>query len=122
MKKILASLGIAAASGLGLAGTAQAAPLAPVNLPVKAGGVSIGIGFGGGYAPSGYWATSYRTVWKTWIAGYDSYGQPIWQSGWVTEPYTYWVSTAPVIVGPTFGFGAVFGGSSHHHHHGHHHH
>jgi hypothetical protein len=125
MTKFLATLAVAGAASLGLAGKADASPLSGVDVPVAArGSVGLGIGFGGGYGthayPSGYWATEYRTVPTTVFIGYDVQGRPLYETRYVQQAYQVWVPTvhyAPTYVRPTVSFGLGFGWGGRHRRH-----
>ncbi len=115
-KKILAGLALAATAGVGIAAAAPSASASPLSPAVAQstlfhgrGGIRVGagVGFGGGYG-GGYYATAYHQVYRTWIAGYDAWGRPIYQSAWVTEPYQVWVPAQRYSYGPTFHVGFRF--------------
>jgi hypothetical protein len=122
MIKTLSTLAVVGIAALGFASKADASPLSPVHVPVAAHGHShhgggsgfgIGIGFGGGgYAvpvASGYWATQYRMVPTTVLVGYDTYGNPLYQTQYVQQAYQVWVpvTTYAPSYGPSWrvGFG-----------------
>src|SRR5262245_44941091 len=120
MIKTLSALAVAGIAALGFAPKADASPLSPVRVPVAAGGhghgghghgsFGIGVGFGGGYASpapvySGYWATQYRMVPTTVLAGYDSYGNPIYQTQYVQQAYQVWVPVTTYV--PSYSYGPV---------------
>jgi hypothetical protein len=111
MTKFLIGAVVAAAAAIGSAGVANASPVSPVHVPVNAhgrGGVSIGVGFGGGGyygghaqpVQSGYWTTQYRYVPTTVFVGYDQWQRPVYQTQYVQQAYQVWVPTvtyAPVV-------------------------
>ena len=110
MKNILAGLAVVAASALGLAPKAEAAPFSPLGSSLVAGhgtwGVGIGVGgggYGGGYAPAytgGYYRTEVRWVPVTVLAGYDVYRRPVYTTQYVQQAYQVYVPYAPVYYAP----------------------
>ena len=115
MLKFLAPLVVAGAATLGLAGKADASPLGqPDVVARRRTHIGIGLGFGGGFGSvpvaSGYWATQVQWVPTTFIAGYDPYGRPIYETRYVQQAYQVWVPTTyyAASYGPTLGVGLRF--------------
>jgi hypothetical protein len=112
MKAILSGLVLSSAIALGAAPKAEASPVTAVPSHVAfhdhhhhhGGGVRIGIGttFGN---PGGYYATEWRWVQTQVFVGYDRFGNPLYQTQWVQQPYTVWVPYARPYGGFSVGLG-----------------
>ena len=122
MTKLIPSLALALTlgAGLALAPKAQAAPTNVASIHVLPDSLSIGFGtgWGGGYSSGGYYTTQYRWVQTSVFLGYDRFGNPVFDTRWVQQPYQVWVPVTYYSSRPSYGLGVGFSfGGGHHHWH-----